>query len=55
MKTKTFLTQFISLLAFHVVCSVIFCSFRVGNETDKTVQKAYELRMNGKSDEAKVV
>jgi len=57
MKTKsTFKRHFIIMsLSVAVSCMAFVFSFCTAQELDKTVQQAYELRMNGKADSAKVL
>jgi len=55
MITKKFLrSQAILIFLCGIIVSVSFLSC-VGSEMDKTVLKAYDLRMNGKADEAKTL
>ena len=55
MKTKIFTGKGITLLPFYLICFLIIYPACQGQKTDETIQKAYELRMNGKADEALVI
>lgn len=55
MKTNIFLRKCVTFLSLYLISSIIICPVSKGQKIDETVQKAYELRMNGKADESLVI
>lgn len=49
------LRRSIKLLALGILLATIACASLQASQTDETAQKAYELRMDGKADEAKAL
>jgi len=55
MKTKILFRKPITLLHLFLICCLVACPVIKGQKIDEAVQKAYELRMNGKADESQVI
>jgi tetratricopeptide (TPR) repeat protein len=55
MKTKSILKRHFIIMSLSVACMSFVLWSCTGQKLDKTVQQAYELRMNGQADSAKVL
>ena len=55
MKTKIFSGKRSILFTSYLICCFIICPACKGQKIDEVVQKAYELRMNGRADESLVI